>query len=1640
MNKQNQAESYANFHSAEQAVSEALRGNSGFFHYLKVVGRLESIKHERADVKKKEQKKSKNLKKVYCTGAEVNLFVHSLDIKRCVQVTPNMSLAQVCIMHNIDSAESWFTIAGKPVKMCVPLSAYSVCEGTCIVQHTRMCGGELLLPTYHHVRDCEQQLLFSHWQLQSSDSTESDFVESCMAALRAAQDTLSTDSQWIIDLFENFFQIVYWLRKCDSKKDYMVCTALAFKLLTGKGVTSSVWSAFKINNLQSDTFTESLRKARDLFNVSSKLTGDPIVGKIQQIYTYLLVQGVLSKLGLSLEPDEFKLLDSKARVQSKSHSCALSAIIDTALSICERLDAYRVTGEWRALLSGDASCTLWAEKADKLIALAPFTSNLEAHGTTYFTFISDLNDCVEKGEAICKYSKCNTGLESQHMRRKLQSLQMLKNVEVTRRASQKERKAPFGVLIHGGSSVAKSTFTKMLFYYYGKVHGLDVDDHYRYVRNPADEYWSNFDSSKWCIQMDDIAYLLSSKCSEADPTLKEMLNVINNVPYVPPQAALEDKGKTPVMARVVFATTNTPDLNATDYFACPLAVRRRLPYVIKVEPKNEYLHKNGKFIDPTLLKTTEGEFPDFWKITVQQLKHADYHGRDSATLETVETFTDVHKFLQHFAKASLKHEEIQNKSGVCDVAMKEIKVCRLCLQVGAHCECLQSAQAMTFFLAFIQVPCRYALSWLVGTIIDCALRFILIETFSTLHKLHRARWFYAKAASFLTKERELFYFTRINALRNSGFKFTIEKVLRAGLLVIHILAALKVAGAAMGVINTYGVNKIKEQHAREQAEKEKEADEVTEYDSEDCSWELQGNVLSTTEDQLAKEETNNVWYNSTLELSQFDMPRPSLSLSGCTPADVRDLFAANCVKLEIKSIDAAFATRTGGVFLKGQFLCVNRHAFKQGTRFAIKIINSTSSQGLGPNCTVYASRSEFHELEEVDIVVLQVLNVPPRKDILKYWNEHQLPVSRIVSVARATTGNVTYDEYFNVQLCENFPVESLDRKMDIYIGLTSRETRDGDCGALGVALTPKGPVIVGLHTLGHNRSAGFPHVTRHQLDQLCSTEYPNVNGGGEPMLSLQGECILTAPHHKSLFRYLPQGVANIYGSFTGFRPKPRSKVCATPLQAEMLEHFQIPLDHGKPNMSGWEPWHLNVKEMVVPHMDVDATVLKHCVTAFAQDIIKELDNQHGFDWRGELIELSDRAAINGLPGVKFVDRINVNSSMGHPWGKSKKGFLRAAPDERYPEGVDFEPEVWERVRQIEAVYKEGERAYPVYTAHLKDEVLPIAKILKKKVRMFTGAPVDVSMVARKKLLTFVRFVQKNKFIFEAAPGTAAQSIEWTRIYHYLTAHGTDRIVAGDYGKFDKRMIASFVISAFHVIVEIFRAAGYSEQELMEIMCIGYDVAFPLVNVNGDLVEFFGTNPSGHTLTVIINSLVNSLYMRYAYCQLNPDGPTCWDFKINVNLITYGDDNAFGVSRMCSWFHHTSVQTALASIGVEYTMADKESETVPFIDIDQCSFLKRSWRLEADLEAYACPLEMASIYKSLTMWVPSGTIDAYAQMVDVIRSANSEFFFHGREIFEEHHAFFKLILEQDPYCLYVSESTLPNWEQLCERFRQASRGI
>ena len=48
--------------------------------------------------------------------------------------------------------------------------------------------------------------------------------------------------------------------------------------------------------------------------------------------------------------EEFLKLDAKTKIDYKSKTSMAMLIIDVAIAICERVDAYRLTGDWHALL------------------------------------------------------------------------------------------------------------------------------------------------------------------------------------------------------------------------------------------------------------------------------------------------------------------------------------------------------------------------------------------------------------------------------------------------------------------------------------------------------------------------------------------------------------------------------------------------------------------------------------------------------------------------------------------------------------------------------------------------------------------------------------------------------------------------------------------------------------------------------------------------------------------------------------------------------------------------------------------------------------------------------------------------------------------------------------------------------------------------------------------------------------------------------------------------------------------------------------------------------------------------------------------------------------------------------------------
>jgi hypothetical protein len=213
------------------------------------------------------------------------------------------------------------------------------------------------------------------------------------------------------------------------------------------------------------------------------------------------------------------------------------------------------------------------------------------------------------------------------------------------------------------------------------------------------------------------------------------------------------------------------------------------------------------------------------------------------------------------------------------------------------------------------------------------------------------------------------------------------------------------------------------------------------------------------------------------------------------------------------------------------------------------------------------------------------------------------------------------------------------------------------------------------------------------------------------------------------------------------------------------------------------------------------------------------------------------------------------------------------------------------------------------------------------------------------------------------------------------------------------------------------------------------------------------------LTVIINGIVNCLYVRYCYFELNPtskvytyehidvrtngieetmirrkypEDPLC-DFDQNIRLTTYGDDHGIGVAIGVDWFNHTAMRDILALHGITYTMAEKTRESVPYIHISECDFLKRKFRYDEDIGHIMAPLELNSIIQAL-MIGNSESLSDEERVVFLCNQQLSEFFQHGKEVFDFWRQLMKEIEIKFDLGPYFEINPMPSWDILVERYK------
>jgi len=1337
--------------------------------------------------------------------------------------------------------------------------------------------------------------------------------------------------------------------------------------------------------------------ARGYLNSYKNICNSEIAIKLYRCSMYVLSLSIFDKLGFSFDSFGYTKLEQvalKKRFYKKSDF--LHVLADTILFLAERGHQIYLTGDIKCIFHSGGSYKKIYETCRELQRKSHLLHNPEEYGFTESEFRSDLDDIIEKLSNVAKHSIRLEKSDRDTVKFTLSDMLMLRDDLNTKSAARRNRKAPFAVQIFGDSGIGKTTLTNILCTYFAKHENLPLGDEFRYTVNPAAKYWDGFVSSCHTIILDDVA---NEAPEMKDPkSLNQIIQIINNASYCPDQASLENKGKTPLRAKLVVGTTNVKNLNAYHYFSCPSAVQRRFPFIITPTVRPEYKDERGMLSSENV---PPGPYPDLWTFDVDMVRPvAVSGGRRLAEFETIHKNIDLRELLTWLNHAITSFNVDQNRVQDCILQMRKVKLCLCCNIPDTMCASSVQSSILHCF--------PYVFLMFIINIIWC----------SYIAQLMRIYFNYYVMKSYCKRKFNM-YMLELRRRSTTSADWS-----RIGSTVQKTICSPKVLASVTAItVATYAMYKI----YKRSTPQGKETNQV--------------GVRPV--DELNGRE--NVWYNNAFDLCAADFTRESASSKGME-------FSSFCKKISDNVIVTKINKTSATGFVEGRALCLGGHIYITNNHNIpimdeptyMEIIQSCSL-GVNSNLKCVISESDVHRIPSKDIAFMILRTLPPKKKIVKYFQvgkangifdgayaaknkQGHFNMVPVVSIRRTDERNLKFKE------------KNIDAKANMWFGqLRSTKTEEGDCGSPLIINSSYGYSIVGLHCLAGNYDSSVMATeidgtfVRQIYDSL--KDFNIQSGNFSSISSLSAKRVVGDLHKKSVFRYLENGSVNVYGSFADFRGKTKSNVEQSPM-SEFLSQSGYQIKYCQPEMRSWVPWHIAAKDLVRPICELDTGILNQCVEGYISDVFNNIEKVDNIS--SMLLILDDFTTINGAQ-VAYIDKMKRNTSAGNPWKKSKKYFLKNVPPAHgMQDPVEVNDEINERMDDILKCYRSNRQYHPNFCAHLKDEPVTFEKAKIGKTRVFTGATMDWSLIVRKYLLSFARLLQNERFAFEAAPGTVAQSLEWHEMYHYIVKNGEDRIVAGDYKAFDKRMSPKEILSAFDVIIHFCRCSGnYTDEDIQIIRCIAEDTAFPVVDYNGDLIQLYGSNPSGNPLTVILNSIVNSLRMRYVYYMINPDH-TVKTFKQNVSLMTYGDDNIMSVSRNCDWFNHSAIADTFSKLNIVYTMADKEAASVPFIHIDEASFLKRTWRMDSNLGCFVAPLENESIEKSLMVWTRSKSVTKEAQGVDVISSALKEYFWHGEKIFDDKRKLLQNLVEHLDWDLWVQDSTFPTYSDLCNDFIQRSK--
>jgi hypothetical protein len=249
----------------------------------------------------------------------------------------------------------------------------------------------------------------------------------------------------------------------------------------------------------------------------------------------------------------------------------------------------------------------------------------------------------------------------------------------------------------------------------------------------------------------------------------------------------------------------------------------------------------------------------------------------------------------------------------------------------------------------------------------------------------------------------------------------------------------------------------------------------------------------------------------------------------------------------------------------------------------------------------------------------------------------------------------------------------------------------------------------------------------------------------------------------------------------------------------------------------------------------------------------------------------------------------------------------------------------------------------------------------------------------------------------SAIGINPYSNDWDRIVRKLQQFGSHMnkwlVGAGDFSFFDGHEQVCVLQPICSIIINWYGGGMDSIDNKIRYF-LWAEISNSKHVFHGLYYEWYSSMPSGNPMTAIINTMYNNMIFRIAFQFAGMDIDT---FNKDVYMIALGDDVLFSVAPwLWSTFNELTMPNLMKRCGMIYTNELKEQATIPFRQLEEVEFLKRSFVKHKGLNRWIAPLRLESIINMLC-WTKKKNSDQVA--VDNIGVAIREFSLHGQEVFD-----------------------------------------